>query len=212
MLATLLLATSLAGLAAGLSCSCGVSPCQTPACCPSGRYTWDECGCCLVCAKAEGETCGGPFRVAGTCQEGSRCLRQCDCTTKAVSKCVFPFSYQGVSYTSCTQAGSENGAAWCAVQVDGTGEVVPNMWDDCQEGCPGTDFPCNEGFLFNKEGTCVNETDASTLLAQLRTGPLAFTLDDIPSNQREAPLCPLVRSLSGSPLAPTCSCTKATLN
>ena len=68
---------SLAGLTAGLSCSCGVSPCQTPACCPSGRYTWDECGCCLVCAKAEGETCGGPFRVAGTCQEGSRCLRQC---------------------------------------------------------------------------------------------------------------------------------------
>ena len=40
-----------------------------------------------------------------------------DCTTKAVSKCVFPFSYQGVRYTSCTQAGSENGAAWCAVQV-----------------------------------------------------------------------------------------------
>ena len=108
------------------------------------------------------------------------------------------------------------------------GNIVPPNWRTLQ-GCPGTDFPCNEGFLFNKEGTCVNQTDASTLLAQLRAGltlhttyktsydgtapgPLAFTLDDIPSNQREAPLCPLVRSLPGSPPAPACSCTKATLH
>ena len=54
------------------------------------------------------------------------------------------------------------------------GNIVPPNWRTLQ-GCPGTDFPCNEGFLFNKEGTCVNETDASTLLAQLRTG-LTHTL------------------------------------
>ena len=30
-------------------------------------------------------------------------------------------------------------------QVDEDGEVVRNTWQDCTEGCPGTDFECNEG-------------------------------------------------------------------
>jgi len=32
--------------------------------------------------------------------------------------------------------GSENGAAWCATQVDSDGAVVKNTWEDCQAGCP----------------------------------------------------------------------------
>ena len=53
-------------------------PCvQTPQCCDSGFYTLDECGCCLTCAKPEGAVCGGPFRIAGQCAAGLRCLRQC---------------------------------------------------------------------------------------------------------------------------------------
>ena len=60
-----------------LSCSCGTSPCQTPVCCQSGSYTLDECGCCMTCAKAEQEVCGGPFRINGNCAAGLRCLRQC---------------------------------------------------------------------------------------------------------------------------------------
>ena len=32
--------------------------------------------------------------------------------------CIFPFTYQGTTYYTCTTAGSENGAAWCAVQVN----------------------------------------------------------------------------------------------
>ena len=65
--------------------------------------------------------------------------------------CVFPFSYQGVTYNACTDAGSDNGAAWCATevrideysvkhnkdvfdQVDADGEVVKNTWQDCQDG------------------------------------------------------------------------------
>ena len=39
----------------GLSCFCGASPCESPACCKSGVYTLDACGCCQVCAKAHGE-------------------------------------------------------------------------------------------------------------------------------------------------------------
>eukprot|EP00091_Calanus_sinicus_P016560 TRINITY_DN35991_c0_g1_i1.p1 TRINITY_DN35991_c0_g1~~TRINITY_DN35991_c0_g1_i1.p1 ORF type:complete len:152 (-),score=38.93 TRINITY_DN35991_c0_g1_i1:83-538(-) len=46
---------------------------------------------------------------------------------------------RGWSYSSCTRAGSENGAAWCAVQVDEEGDVIKNAWEDCRAGCPGTD-------------------------------------------------------------------------
>ena len=50
--------------------------------------------------------------------------------------CVFPFSYRGQSYSSCTAAQSENGAAWCATEVDSSGIVVTNTWQDCKPECP----------------------------------------------------------------------------
>ena len=31
--------------------------------------------------------------------------------------CVFPFSFQGETYNACTDAGSDNGAVWCATKV-----------------------------------------------------------------------------------------------
>ena len=69
-----------------LSCSCGLTPCQTPTCCDSGYYTLDECGCCLTCAKAKDEVCGGPFEIAGACATGLRCLRQC-----GQYQCIFSY-------------------------------------------------------------------------------------------------------------------------
>ena len=50
--------------------------------------------------------------------------------------CVFPFSFRGRSYSSCTAAESVNGAAWCATQVDSAGAVVTNTWQDCELECP----------------------------------------------------------------------------
>jgi len=41
-----------------------------------------------------------------------------------------------VEHNSCTNVGSENGAAWCATEVDSEGVVVKNTWEDCQAGCP----------------------------------------------------------------------------
>merc|ERR1711953_1088301 len=68
-------------IAGGESLSClscqEVGSCPPPACCPSGSYTTDVCGCCEVCAKAEGETCGGPWGTFGSCAAGLRCFRQC---------------------------------------------------------------------------------------------------------------------------------------
>merc|ERR1712037_426876 len=45
--------------------------------------------------------------------------------------CIFPFTYEGVTHNKCTNAGSENGASWCATEVDESGEVVRNTWEDC---------------------------------------------------------------------------------
>jgi len=192
-------------VAFSLSCSCGTFPCQTPVCCPSGMYTLDECGCCLTCAKDFGETCGGPFQTAGTCARDLRCLRQCECKTNTKKNCVFPFTYEGVTHNKCTNAGSENGASWCATEVDADGEVVRNTWEDCEEGCPGTDFECNEGFLFNIEGECVNGTQAPGLLSRIAEGPLAVILDNVPSetSQKPAPLCPVGKS---APQMKGCKC------
>ena len=56
---------------------CQAGACSPPACCPSGSSTLDICGCCHVCAGAEGETCGGPWDAQGSCGAGLRCFRQC---------------------------------------------------------------------------------------------------------------------------------------
>ena len=52
--------------------------------------------------------------------------------------CVFPFSFQGKVYRSCTKDHSENGQPWCATQVDDRGIVINGKWGDCKLGCPGS--------------------------------------------------------------------------
>ena len=62
-----------------LSCTtCNQATCQTPTCCDSGYLTKDVCGCCLVCASAEGKACGGLWGFSGTCVGGTRCLTKCE--------------------------------------------------------------------------------------------------------------------------------------
>jgi len=148
--------------------------------------------------------------VSGACAADYRCLRQCECKTVQDKACVFPFSYKGVTYNNCTNTGSDNGAAWCATQVDAEGEVVKNTWQDCQDGCPGTNFECNEGVLFNVDGECINGTSAPTVLERIRTGPLKVILDDALSetSMKVAPICPLGRKSSEMK---GCKCSDETL-
>ncbi|CAG0895021.1 unnamed protein product, partial [Cyprideis torosa] len=42
--------------------------------CPRGIVK-DVCGCCDICAKDLGETCGGPYEAFGKCGPGLRCER-----------------------------------------------------------------------------------------------------------------------------------------
>lgn len=41
-----------------------------------GGITTGICGCCPVCARAEGETCGGNWDYLGKCDEGLVCVYQ----------------------------------------------------------------------------------------------------------------------------------------
>jgi len=176
-----------------LSCPpCGFEPCQDPVCCDSGFLTTDACGCCAQCASSEGGSCGGPFGIEGSCGSGTRCLRSCAaCNTVSGAQCIFPFSYQGKTYTKCTTDNSDNNAPWCAVQVDNTGEVVNNKWEDCESECQ-YDF-CDDGFLFNEVGRCVNGSYAPGLLRTLQRDNVAAKLDEeFSSDQKTITTCPSI--------------------
>merc|ERR1711892_1437204 len=164
----LLILAACAAVSYSLSCTCGSSPCQTPVCCEPGQYTLDACGCCLTCAKDEAQKCGGPFRTEGTCAGGLRCLRKCECKSTLGNSCIFPFTFKGETHNKCTTAGSDNGAPWCATEVD---------------------------------------ADAPSILDQLQRGPLAVTLDDIPSetNIKRAPFCPVGKTAKDEK---SCKCTR----
>jgi len=54
------------------------------------------------------------------------------CSSVTGRACIFPFTFKGNEYYSCTRAESVNNAAWCATQVNfSTGEVVNGAWEDC---------------------------------------------------------------------------------
>merc|ERR1712083_1161937 len=55
--------------------------------------------------------------------------------TAGGQRCIFPFNYEGQSYSSCTDKGSENGKPWCALEVDSNDNVVSGKWEDCDSTC-----------------------------------------------------------------------------
>ena len=57
------------------------------------------------------------------------------CRSQQNNPCVFPFIYKDITYKGCTDVDSSNGKLWCATEVDSSGEVVDNKWEDCQENC-----------------------------------------------------------------------------
>ncbi|XP_076246076.1 crimpy isoform X2 [Calliopsis andreniformis] len=62
-------------VARALSCVCSPLECDilTDEDCPGG-LTWDPCRCCKVCARVEGEPCGGLFGFSGSCADGLQCV------------------------------------------------------------------------------------------------------------------------------------------
>ena len=56
-------------------------PCNRSRCVPlnelncKGGLVKDVCGCCVICAKLNGEKCGGPWHEYGTCDYGLTCYK-----------------------------------------------------------------------------------------------------------------------------------------
>jgi len=59
------------------------------------------------------------------------------CTTVDDAPCVFPFTYQGVKHSQCTNATDSGGRLWCATKVDKNGFYInkSDQWGYCSEDC-----------------------------------------------------------------------------
>lgn len=72
--------------------------------CAAGSLV-DSCGCCSVCAAAEGELCGGRRSAARRCGSGLECVRSGENKKNKMGVCVCKNKYEvcgtnGVTYTN----------------------------------------------------------------------------------------------------------------
>merc|ERR1711874_112527 len=58
-----------------------------------------------------------------------------ECWTLHGKQCIFPFQYRGETYHSCTTTNSKNYKAWCATEINYSGEVINQKWGDCEPDC-----------------------------------------------------------------------------
>ena len=46
-----------------------------------------------------------------------------------MKSCIFPFNYNGTSYSDCTTVGHDQ--LWCPTQVDVDGNLLEEQWGNC---------------------------------------------------------------------------------
>ncbi|KAG9282147.1 cysteine-rich motor neuron 1 protein-like [Astyanax mexicanus] len=69
-----------------LSClPCDPSQCPEVEC--VGRKVRGTCGCCLMCAKQKGETCGGVYNLEGRCDQGLKCVVETSYQLNSIGVC-----------------------------------------------------------------------------------------------------------------------------
>lgn len=89
----------------------GCGPCDPASCAPlpvegcRAGSLLDSCGCCSVCAAAEGELCGGRRAAARRCGSGLECFKSDEDKKNKLGVCVCKSSYElcgtdGVTYRS----------------------------------------------------------------------------------------------------------------
>ncbi|KAI3351047.1 hypothetical protein L3Q82_005591 [Scortum barcoo] len=101
----------LSALSVRVSAAPGCGPCDPAQCaplpgggCPAGSLL-DSCGCCSVCAAAEGELCGGRRAAVRRCGSGLECVRSDAEKKNKLGVCACKSNYEvcgtdGVTYPS----------------------------------------------------------------------------------------------------------------
>ncbi|CAJ1059294.1 insulin-like growth factor-binding protein 7 [Xyrichtys novacula] len=96
-------------LSVRVSAGPGCGPCVLDQCaslpaegCSAGTVP-DSCGCCVVCAAAEGELCGGRRAAARRCGPGLECVKSAEDKKSKLGVCVCKSNYEvcgtdGVTY------------------------------------------------------------------------------------------------------------------
>jgi len=61
-----------------------------------------------------------------------------ECLTVGGESCVFPFTYQEVTYNGCTDVSDPEGKLWCATKVDQDGNYIlfSEAYGHCRPSCP----------------------------------------------------------------------------
>jgi len=122
---------------------------------------------------------------------------------------VFPFTYEGNTYTQCTEVNSDNGKAWCATEVDDAGKVILGKWDDCRADCK--EELCSEDNLDYLTGKCVSNRTALEVVKSLQDqNAFAKLNEDFNERQEVAPRCPQVRTPADLP--EFCRCAKGPID
>ena len=69
-------------------------------------------------------------------EDGGHCELHPECTTdglggQQISKCIFPWTLNGVTYDGCANHNNEH-KYWCAKKVDSEGNLDGGNWDFCK--------------------------------------------------------------------------------
>ncbi|XP_059099366.1 phenoloxidase-activating factor 3-like isoform X1 [Tigriopus californicus] len=85
------------------------------------------------------------------------------CKTLAVNSptvqdCVFPFTFEGIVFHTCTSIFDRDDRLWCSIKTDNSGNHISGNWDYCQ--CSENDASTNQDRAINIDSNPL-ETDKS---------------------------------------------------
>merc|ERR1712020_474948 len=112
-----------------------------------------------------------------SCQEEEISVPSCTTTSGPYPSqpCVFPFRYNGITYSSCTT--QDKSAAWCSTNTTLAGTHIPGYFGYCPSSCPGAETSsCTPGTSYIVDcNTCVCGADGNPVCTSNDCGSTTST-------------------------------------
>merc|ERR1719266_3059444 len=112
-----------------------------------------------------------------SCQEEVISVPSCTTTSGPYPSqpCVFPFRYNGITYSSCTT--QDKSAAWCSTNTTLAGTHIPGYFGYCPSSCPGAETSsCTPGTSYTVDcNTCVCGADGAPVCTSSVCGSSSTT-------------------------------------